>query len=82
MRGVRSARLKYQDAARVGTRDHFAVDTDRAARRRQESGHRVQQRRFSTTGWAYQANKLTVVDIEVDVFEHGQGFAIAVVDHA
>jgi hypothetical protein len=80
--GKDAALLKYQDAARVRSSDDLAVDPDRATGRRQKSGHRVEQGRFSATGGTYKANKLTVFDIEVDIFQHGQGLAIAVKYHA
>jgi hypothetical protein len=71
-------RVLLEDHAALGTRaaDRLAVDAQCARRWSNESGDRIEQRRFAAPGRPEQAHELAVVDVELHVV-HGDKIAVA-----
>jgi hypothetical protein len=66
-RATAAAHISEHDAAiGAGAADRHAVDAHLARRRRDETGHAVQQRRLSASGRAERDDEFTAVDLQVD----------------
>ncbi len=80
--GKDPAFLKDKDAALIGACHGFSIDRDGTAGGREKSSHCIQQRRFSASGGPDQADKFTIRDVEIDIFERSDALAVGMIDHA
>ena len=62
--------------------DDFAVDGHGSTRREEKAPHHVKQRRLAGTRGPDQTDELPIGDLEIDIFEDRNAFAIALEHHA